>query len=505
MFRLAPGANPGEARAERGGDAGESDQRGGTSVARGGRSCRARVARPPRAPGDGHRATLGRQPRGRGGRLPARDRDPAHQGPQHRPRRSGALAEDRGEARGVRRPPPARAPFAGHRRRRRGGSRRRRRLHPRAGRPLRAIAPGRGGHERAQAAGGARAAAQGRGLLLPRDLRDHRMDVHQGEPLPDRGAARLRRAGAGHPGRRRVRPPGAGAVRAGGRRGERAGPGRAAAAPEDVPGLPRAAARVPRRAPPGGRARAAGGARGLRRRRRRRAARPVRVAGRRGPAQDGGARRARARGGGAGHRAEGRRVAASAAAVAGGGAAVEQIDRARGSRPGHRPPSARSRCDPRPRRCRAGGRAPAPRPGASVARRACTRRARPRPAAPPAPAQEFDPVAAAAAAGRRRPPPRPGPPTPPSPPAAERGGGGGGGGRASSPPSGRAPKRCLFRPRGGRNTRRIADRVARRRVSAPTAGRRARPTPGGTDSCPPAWTGRPWSSASPSAATPHGP
>ncbi len=46
----------------------------------------------------------------------------------------------------------------------------------------------------AQAPGGALPAPARRGLLLPRDLRAHRLVVHQGQPLPDRGPARVHRA-----------------------------------------------------------------------------------------------------------------------------------------------------------------------------------------------------------------------------------------------------------------------------------------------------------------------
>ena len=83
-----------------------------------GRPGRRRADSPPRRAGDGHRAPLLGHARGRRGRLPARDRDPAHASAQHRRGRARAVAQDRREARGVRPPPPARA--ARHADRRRG-------------------------------------------------------------------------------------------------------------------------------------------------------------------------------------------------------------------------------------------------------------------------------------------------------------------------------------------------------------------------------------------------
>ena len=50
------------------------------------------------------------------------------------------------------------------------------------------------GARAAQAPGDQSAAAQSGGLLLPRDLPAHRLDVHEGEPLPDRGATGTRSA-----------------------------------------------------------------------------------------------------------------------------------------------------------------------------------------------------------------------------------------------------------------------------------------------------------------------
>src|SRR5436190_21259579 len=68
---------------------------------------------------------------------------------------------------------------------------------------------------------------------------------HQGEPLPDGGAAQLPAEGRGHRDRGGVRAARACALRAGRRRGDVAGHGRAAPAPAHVPVVPRRAARRP--------------------------------------------------------------------------------------------------------------------------------------------------------------------------------------------------------------------------------------------------------------------
>ncbi len=118
------------------------------------------------------------------------------------------------------------------------------------------------------------------GYSYQRDLRDHGLVVHEGQPLPDRGAAGVPGAtGRDRVGRRvraaRPRPLGGGRWR--GRRGR---PGRAAPAPAPLPGLPGMAARVPRRARPRGGPGSRGGAGA---RRPVAAADAVRVHGRRAP------------------------------------------------------------------------------------------------------------------------------------------------------------------------------------------------------------------------------
>ena len=107
------------------------------------------------------------------------------------------------------------------------------------------------GVEAAEAAGDPRAAAEGRGLQLQADTGGHGLDLHEGQPLLDRGTQGVLRARCRHRGRRRVRAAGAAPVEARGRRGDRGGPGGAAAAHPHVPVLPRArcastAARRPR-------------------------------------------------------------------------------------------------------------------------------------------------------------------------------------------------------------------------------------------------------------------
>src|SRR5918994_199854 len=70
-------------------------------------------------------------------------------------------------------------------------------------------APRREGAPPAEAAGDPRPAAEGPGLLIPRDLPAHRLDVHQGQPMPDRGAAGARPPTRGDRERQRVLQAGA--------------------------------------------------------------------------------------------------------------------------------------------------------------------------------------------------------------------------------------------------------------------------------------------------------
>ena len=156
----------------------------------------------------------------RRGRLPAGARDPAHQGASDRRRQPRPLDADGDQARGARRPPPARAPALGAAPA--GGEEDRDPLDaiavrgPRARRARRQQGAGgakRRGPSGPEAAGGPRADPEGRGLLLRRDRRDHRLDPHEDQPLHGRGQEALprglRRAGAGRPlrrdGRRRCR------------------------------------------------------------------------------------------------------------------------------------------------------------------------------------------------------------------------------------------------------------------------------------------------------------
>jgi hypothetical protein len=135
--------------------------------------------------------------------------------------------------------PPPRAARPGHRRRRARGARDASRHHARPGRALPAAASGRRGAAPAQAAGDTRAPAEGRGLLLRGDLRDHRVVVHKGQPLPDGGRPGLGHQVGGDRGRDRVRQAGAAADGAGRRRrADRAG-GAAAAAHEELSQLSR--------------------------------------------------------------------------------------------------------------------------------------------------------------------------------------------------------------------------------------------------------------------------
>ena len=297
-----PSPNGADARAAHAALAGR-DRRGGPGA-----------ARPARCPDPRDRSPLRRQPRRRRGRLPARPRDPAHQGADHARGRARAVAEDGGQARGLRPAPPARAPYAGDRRRRAGRARDRPVRHPRAGRALRAAQPERRGAEPTQAPGDPLPGAARAGTLVPRDLQRDRLHLHQGEPLPDRGPAGAVGPARGDRGWHRVRAAGAAAVGTGRRRGGRRGAGPAAPAPEDLPELPRPAPRVPRRAAARGCAGTRGPAGG---RRGRTSAARERGGGnsaegrgaRRGNASQGsGARRAGADGSRAGDRPEGRRA-----------------------------------------------------------------------------------------------------------------------------------------------------------------------------------------------------
>jgi hypothetical protein len=151
------------------------------------------------------------------------------------------LAEDGRQARGVRAPSPACAPRAGDGRRRARRARHPGRRHARPGRTLRAAAPGGGGDAPAQAPGDPGRAAEGRGLLVREDLRDHRLVLYQGQSSLDRRPSGARHQARRHPRRDRVREAGAAALRPGGRRGERRGRRRPAAALENLPRLSRAA------------------------------------------------------------------------------------------------------------------------------------------------------------------------------------------------------------------------------------------------------------------------
>ena len=126
--------------------------------------------------------------RGRRGRLPARARDPADQGAERSRGGAAAVAAHGRQARGVRAAPPARPADAGQRRRRAGRAIDARGGDARAGRALRAAAPGRRGAAATQAAGDPLPRPAGARAVLPGDLRADRMDLHEGEPLPDRGS-----------------------------------------------------------------------------------------------------------------------------------------------------------------------------------------------------------------------------------------------------------------------------------------------------------------------------
>ena len=110
----------------------------------------------------------------------------------------------------------------------------------RARRRPRAAASHGGGAAPAEAAGGHRARAAGRGALVPRDLHAHGMDVHENQPRGHRGSPRAVGAAGSDRVGRRVRALAAAAVGARRWGGERARAGRAASAPALVS---RAAAR----------------------------------------------------------------------------------------------------------------------------------------------------------------------------------------------------------------------------------------------------------------------
>ena len=154
-------------------------------------------------------------------------RDPAAQGALRGPARAGPLDPDRGQARGARGPRRARA-----------DPRRPRRRSPEPGRedwvamlPAERRRPGRAGRAPrggraqprgagdAEAAGAARAEPARRGLLLPRDRRDHRLLGDQGEPLRGRGARALPPLPRPPRGRRPLHRAGAAALRLRRRRG----------------------------------------------------------------------------------------------------------------------------------------------------------------------------------------------------------------------------------------------------------------------------------------------
>ena len=249
-LKLYSGGEPGQDRPERR----ANDETG--HPARAGRDRRGgpRAARSSRRADTRDGASLRRHAGGRRGRLPARDRDPADEGAQHARGRAHPVAQDGGEARGLRAAAPARATLAGDRRRRAARPPRPRRRDSRAGRAPRAAATGRRGARSPEAARDPGARAEGGGVLVSRDLRDDGLVVHEGEPPPHGGTPGVPAARVGNPARRRLRPLRAAAVRAGRRRGERRGPRDAPPSHADLPQLPGGAARVPGRAGPAWRA-----------------------------------------------------------------------------------------------------------------------------------------------------------------------------------------------------------------------------------------------------------
>ena len=227
-----------------GGDRHDPDQGRPRAGARAGLAARLLDAR--------RRAPLLALRRRRARRLSARPGDPAAPRRLARSRGRAGVAAHRGQARGAGHPRRAAAD------RRAGGSRprphrggraragRRARPRRRADRPLHR------GAGASEAAGGPRPGAQGAGLFLPRDRRDHGLDVYEGQSLPDRRPPRVPRPLRRDRGRARVRAVGAGAVRP----GRRGGFGRrrrgAAAALASLPVVSRQPARVPDGADRGG-------------------------------------------------------------------------------------------------------------------------------------------------------------------------------------------------------------------------------------------------------------
>ena len=157
------------------------------------------------------RAPLRGQPRGRRGRLPARRSRSCS--PRRRPRARRSWSPwlktvVKHEAFALRRQRDRLTPVTGDGEPIERGTAPGR--HARAGRALRAAEPERRGAEPAQAAGDPLPGAAGAGPVLPGDLRDDRVHLHEGQPLPDRGPAgavgrgwRASRAGSSASGWRR--------------------------------------------------------------------------------------------------------------------------------------------------------------------------------------------------------------------------------------------------------------------------------------------------------------
>ena len=138
------------------------------------------AARPSRTADHAHGPPLLRHSGGRRGRLPARARDPAHQGADDERGRARAMAQDGGQARGVRDSSPARSRHAHLGRRGARGPERRRAAHRRARRGLRAAPARSRGPAAPEAPGGALPRPAGRGIQLQADLRGDRLDVYEG-------------------------------------------------------------------------------------------------------------------------------------------------------------------------------------------------------------------------------------------------------------------------------------------------------------------------------------